>query len=118
MNWFPFPGKGFVKNRFYFFKRDNVTGKEVKMKKRILATTIVTALSMALLLLPAFTTQVQAADKIGWVGPVYKELSASLTKGFKAYYKKTYGKDVDITFVRPGGWPVRSGSLVRDSLRG
>jgi iron(III) transport system substrate-binding protein len=50
--------------------------------------------------------QVQAADKIGWVGPVYKELSASLTKGFKAHYKETYGKDVDITFVRPGGWPV------------
>jgi iron(III) transport system substrate-binding protein len=60
---------------------------------------------MALLLLPAFTA-VQAADKIGWVGPVYKELSASLTKGFKAYYKKAYSKDVDITFVRPGGWPV------------
>jgi iron(III) transport system substrate-binding protein len=58
------------------------------------------------LLLPTFAAQAQAADKLGWVGPVYKELSASLTKGFKAYYKKTYGKDVDITFVRPGGWPV------------
>ena len=75
------------------------------MRKRILTTTIFTVLSMALLLLPAFTA-VQAADKIGWVGPVYTELSASLTKGFKAYYKKAYGKDVDITFVRPGGWPV------------
>ena len=51
-------------------------------------------------------TDAQAADKLGWVGPVYKELSDSLTKGFKEYYKKTYGKDVDITFVRPGGWPV------------
>ncbi|HVO83325.1 MAG TPA: extracellular solute-binding protein [Syntrophobacteria bacterium] len=50
--------------------------------------------------------QTQAADKIGWVGPIYKELSDSLTKGFKEYYKKTYGKDVEITFVRPGGWPV------------
>ena len=76
------------------------------MRKRILSTTICTALSMALLLLPAFTAQAQAADKIGWVGPIYKELSASLNKGFKAYYKKTYGKDVAITFVRPGGWPV------------
>jgi ABC-type Fe3+ transport system substrate-binding protein len=27
-------------------------------------------------------------------------------KGFKGYYKNTYGKDVDITFVHPGGWPV------------
>lgn len=45
-------------------------------------------------------------DKIGWVGPIYKELSDSLTKGFKDFYKKTYGKDIQISFVRPGGWPV------------
>ncbi|MFC1813938.1 extracellular solute-binding protein [Thermodesulfobacteriota bacterium] len=76
------------------------------MKKRILTIAICAVLSMGLLLLPALTLQAQAADKIGWVGPVYTELSESLTKGFKAYYKKTYGKDVDITFVRPGGWPV------------
>jgi hypothetical protein len=71
----------------------------------ILTATIFTLLSMGLLL-PIFSGEAQAKDKIGWVGPVYKELSASLNKGFKAYYKKTYGKDVDITFVRPGGWPV------------
>jgi iron(III) transport system substrate-binding protein len=59
-----------------------------------------------MLMLPTFAMQAQAADKLGWVGPVYKELSASLNEGFKAYYKKTYNKDVDITFVRPGGWPV------------
>jgi ABC-type Fe3+ transport system substrate-binding protein len=76
------------------------------MRKRTLAITIVTVLAMALLFVPTFAAEAQAAEKIGWVGPVYKELSASLTKGFKAYYKKTYGKDVDITFVRPGGWPV------------
>jgi len=75
------------------------------MRKRILTTTIFTVLSMVLLLLPAFTA-VQAADKIGWVGPVYKELSDSLHKGFGEYYKRTYGKEVEITFVRPGGWPV------------
>jgi ABC-type Fe3+ transport system substrate-binding protein len=76
------------------------------MGKKTLATTIFTVLSMTLLLLPIFTAEALAADKIGWVGPIYKELSASLNKGFKDYYKKTYGKDVDITFVRPGGWPV------------
>ena len=76
------------------------------MKNRILVTTIFTILSMSLLLLPAFASKAQATDKIGWVGPVYKELSESLDRGFKAYYKKTYNKDVDITFVRPGGWPV------------
>ena len=75
------------------------------MRKVILTTTIVTVLAM-FLLLPTFSSQAQAADKLGWVGPVYKELSASLNKNFKAYYKETYGKDVDITFVRPGGWPV------------
>ena len=72
------------------------------MRKRILVTTIFAILSMALLLLPTLPLEAQAADKIGWVGPIYTELSASLTKGFKAYYKKTYGKDVDITFVAAG----------------
>jgi iron(III) transport system substrate-binding protein len=75
------------------------------MRKKVLITTIVTVFAVVLLL-PGFASQALAADKLGWVGPVYKELSASLTKGFKEYYKKTYGKDVDITFVRPGGWPV------------
>jgi iron(III) transport system substrate-binding protein len=75
------------------------------MRKRIVTTTIFAVLSMALLL-PSFAVKAQAADKIGWVGPVYKELSQSLNKGFKAYYKETYGKEVEITFVRPGGWPV------------
>ncbi|MGD8983217.1 MAG: extracellular solute-binding protein [Desulfobacteraceae bacterium] len=76
------------------------------MKKRILTATIFTLLSMGLLLLPNFAAEAQAKDKIGWVGPVYKELSDSLRKGFTEYYKKTYGKDIEITFVRPGGWPV------------
>ncbi len=75
------------------------------MGKRILTTTIFIVFSMVVLL-STFASKAQAADKIGWVGPVYKELSASLTKGFKAYYKKTYDKDINITFVRPGGWPV------------
>ena len=74
------------------------------MTKRILTTTICAALGAALLLLPI--TGAQAADKVGWVGPVYTELAESLTRGFKAYYQKTYGKEVDITFVHPGGWPV------------
>lgn len=75
------------------------------MKKAKLTTTILTIFAMMLMLL-AFTTAAQAADKIGWVGPVYKELSDSLTKGFKAFYKKEHGKDIEITFIRPGGWPV------------
>ena len=76
------------------------------MRKRTVAITIFAVLAMALLFVPTFAAKAQAAEKIGWVGPVYKELSASLTKGFKAYYKRTYGKDIEITFVRPGGWPV------------
>jgi len=74
------------------------------MTKRILTATICATLVTVLLLLP--TTGTQAADKLGWVGPVYTELAESLTKGFKEYYQKTYGKEVDITFVHPGGWPV------------
>ena len=76
------------------------------MRKTIKITAIFAACSIMLTVLAAFASDVQAKDKIGWVGPVYKELSDSLNKGFKAYYKKTYGKDIDITFVHPGGWPV------------
>jgi iron(III) transport system substrate-binding protein len=75
------------------------------MRKRILTTAIFAVLSMALLL-PVLAAKVQAADKVGWVGPVYTELAESLTRGFKEYYKKTYDKEVEITFVNPGGWPV------------
>ena len=63
-------------------------------------------ISMTLMLLVVPTQDVQAADKLGWVGPVYTELAESLDREFKAYYKKTYGKEVEITFVKPGGWPV------------
>ena len=75
------------------------------MNKRVLTAAFLAVFSIAFLI-PAFATDARAADKLGWIGPVYKELSDSLTKGFKEYYKKKYGKDVDITFVRPGGWPV------------
>jgi ABC-type Fe3+ transport system substrate-binding protein len=76
------------------------------MKKRPWISACLAGTLAVLLLMPGLTAQSQAADKIGWVGPVYKELSDSLTKGFSAYYKKTFGKEVEITFVRPGGWPV------------
>jgi iron(III) transport system substrate-binding protein len=76
------------------------------MSKRILTATIFTFIALGLICMPFLTAQVQAADKVGWVGPVYTELADSLTRGFKAYYKKTYNKEVEITFVHPGGWPV------------
>ncbi len=75
------------------------------MKKTALSQTLFMLLTLTLCLSP-FWGQAGAADKIGWVGPIYKELSESLTKGFKDFYKKTQGKEVEITFVRPGGWPV------------
>jgi iron(III) transport system substrate-binding protein len=89
----------------FFLNVTILLNKEANMGKRILTTTIFTLLLTALLL-PTFALEAQAKDKLGWVGPVYTELAESLTRGFKAYYKKTYGKDVDITFVKPGGWPV------------
>jgi ABC-type Fe3+ transport system substrate-binding protein len=73
------------------------------MKRKMLTAAIITTLSI-MLLLPSLPAEAQ--DKIGWVGPIYKELSESLTKGFKDYYKKTYNKDITITFLSPGGWPV------------
>jgi len=75
------------------------------MLRKILTKNVLAFVLPALLLL--LVNPAQAADeKIGWVGPVYKELSDSLTNGFRNYYQKTYGKEIDITFVRPGGWPV------------
>ena len=76
------------------------------MKRRLFISVCLAGILAVVLLMPTFSVQSQAADKIGWVGPVYKELSDSLTRGFSQYYKKTYGKEVKITFVRPGGWPV------------
>ncbi len=74
------------------------------MKTKVVILAIFAAFT--LMLLPASSTEAQTNDKLGWVGPIYKELSDSLDKGFKEYYKKTQGKTVEITFVRPGGWPV------------
>jgi ABC-type Fe3+ transport system substrate-binding protein len=90
------------------YERMNSKPKEVNMKKGIWVSLLLVVLLMSMLLSPTFNgkAQAQTKDKVGWVGPVYKELSDSLTKGFKEYYQKTYNKDVDITFVRPGGWPV------------
>jgi iron(III) transport system substrate-binding protein len=76
------------------------------MRKRNSAISFCAALSMTLMLLAISMPEALAADKVGWVGPVYTELAESLTRGFKDYYKKTYNKEVDITFVNPGGWPV------------
>ena len=76
------------------------------MRKRNSVISFFAVLSMTIFFLAVSMPEAQAADKLGWVGPVYTELAESLTRGFKAYYKKTYGKDVDITFVKPGGWPV------------
>ena len=77
------------------------------MKRVLYSTKTLIVLSLLMLMMvPGITGKALAADKLGWVGPVYTELSDSLTNAFKEYYKKTYNKDVDITFVRPGGWPV------------
>ena len=76
------------------------------MEKRTVFRTMVVVFLTALLLLSGLAFEAAAADKLGWVGPVYTELAESLERGFKAYYKETYGKEVEITFVKPGGWPV------------
>jgi len=76
------------------------------MQKRIAGINFFIALFMVFLFMTTLIPAALAADKLGWVGPVYTELAESLDREFKAYYKKTYGKEVDITFVKPGGWPV------------
>ena len=103
-SFYLFPGIR-LKDWFYFFKRDDHRKGGQNEKKSLVHNNLRSTFNGAAVA-AILAAQAQAADKLGWVGPVYKELSASLNKGFKEYYKKTYGKDVDITFVRPGGWPV------------
>ncbi len=47
-----------------------------------------------------------AAERVVWVGPIYVELAESLNRGFRQYYQRTFGKDIEVVFIRPGGWPV------------
>jgi ABC-type sugar transport system substrate-binding protein len=69
------------------------------MSKKIFTAAIFSVFAMGLVLMPFSADHAQAADKIGWVGPVYKELSDSLTKGFKAITtKRPTARTVDITF--------------------
>ncbi len=76
------------------------------MKGKVFVSVTTLILSAFFLVLPGFPVDVQAAEKVGWVGPIYKELAESLTRGFKEYFRKTYNKDIEITFIHPGGWPV------------
>jgi len=67
---------------------------------------MIAVFSLAALFFVMPVSSLQAQDKLGWVGPVYTELSQSLTKGFTEFYQQKYGRSVTITFIRPGGWPV------------
>lgn len=58
------------------------------------------------LLLSVFMVPVVAQERLVWIGPIYTELAESLKRGFTEYYRRAFGKDIEITFVRPGGWPV------------
>jgi len=67
-------------------------------------------LLLSFLLTPILTPPVKAApeieDKLVLIGPVYKQEAEAVIRGFKEYIKRTYGKDVDVVYLSPGGWPV------------
>lgn len=60
----------------------------------------------AIVMLAAVGVVSLAQQKVVWIGPIYKELAESLMRGFKDYYLRTYGEPIEVTFIRPGGWPV------------
>ena len=68
------------------------------MQKRNAAKNLFIVVSMTLLFLAVSIPEVLAADKLGWVGPVYTELSESLTRDFKAYYKKVLSQSFNVNF--------------------
>jgi hypothetical protein len=51
------------------------------MRKNTYGKTMIAVFSMALLLISGLASESAAADKLGWVGPVYTELAESLDKG-------------------------------------
>lgn len=45
-------------------------------------------------------------DKLILIGPVYTQEAEAVIRGFKEYFKRTYGRDIEVTYLKPGGWPV------------
>ena len=75
---------------------------------RHVKTAFILGLILVTLLMPAFSVVVQAEpeDKLVLIGPVYTQEAEAVIRGFKEYYKRTYGKDIEVTYLKPGGWPV------------
>jgi len=72
-------------------------------KRRLLA------IFVALFLLAPIPSAIRVkaqAEKLVLVGPVYTREADMVMKGFKEYYKRTFGKDIDVSYLHPGGWPV------------
>jgi len=67
-------------------------------------------LLLSLFITPLLTPPVKAApeieDRLVLIGPVYKQEVESVIRGFKDYVKRTYGKDIQVDYLSPGGWPV------------
>ncbi|MGC9095973.1 MAG: ABC transporter substrate-binding protein [Infirmifilum sp.] len=45
-------------------------------------------------------------DRLVLIGPVYKQEAESVIRGFKDYVKREFGKDIQVDYLSPGGWPV------------
>ncbi|MEM4005736.1 MAG: extracellular solute-binding protein [Desulfurococcaceae archaeon] len=57
-------------------------------------------------LLPAASATPELEDKLVLIGPVYKQEAESVIRGFKEYVKREFGKDIEVSYLSPGGWPV------------
>ena len=63
-------------------------------------------LPVFLVLMPTVAAQGEIEDTLVLVGPVYTREAEAVIRGFKEFIQREYGKEVEVHYVRPGGWPV------------
>ena len=71
----------------------------------LLVAALVLPILLASVPLPVSAMQ-DIEDRLVLVGPVYTREAEAVMRGFKLFIKEKYGKDIEINYIRPGGWPV------------
>jgi len=73
---------------------------------KLFAITITVSLLLAIASMILLEAQPQLEDKLVLIGPVYTQEAEAVMRGFKEYVKREFGKDIEVQYLKPGGWPV------------
>ena len=76
--------------------------------RKSLATTLIAIflITYVAMIAPRVFAAPELEDRLVLIGPVYKQEAESVIRGFKEYVKREYGKDIQVDYLSPGGWPV------------